>query len=274
MIAGAGGRLGRALVRACRERGIACIALGRTDLDCADRAAVAEAMERHRPWGVINAAGYVRVDDAESEPERCMRENVAVPIHLAEACGMQQVPLLTFSSALVFDGDKGDPYLENDRPSPLGTYAWSKATAERRVLELLPSALIVRTSSFFGHVDDGNFIARALRTFAAGERFTAADDQVISPSYLPDLVHASLDLLIDGERGIWHLAHGEGLSWADLAARIAALAGFDRTLVDRVPSSDLGLTAPRPAYSVLGSTRGGHLPPLESALRRYIERRG
>ena len=30
---------------------------------------------------------------------------------------------------------------------------------------------------------------------------------MVSPTYVPDLVHASLDLLIDGEHGLWHLAN-------------------------------------------------------------------
>jgi dTDP-4-dehydrorhamnose reductase len=270
LIAGAAGRLGRALARACADRGIDCVALTRAELDCADRAAIVDAVERYRPWGIINAAGYVRVDDAESEPERCMRENTEAPIFLAEICASHGIALLTFSSALVFDGEKGRPYLESDRPSPLGTYAWSKATAERRVLDLLPSALVIRTSSLFGAWDESGFLALALRAMASGQSFAAADDQVISPTYLPDLVHASLDLLIDREKGIWHLAHGEGLSWAELAARAARVAGLDHGLVDRVPACDLGRTAPRPSYSVLGSMRGTHLPPLESALRRYL----
>ena len=41
-----------------------------------------------------------------------------------------------------------------------------------------------------------------------------ADDVVISPTYVPDLTHAALDLLIDGEGGLWHLANQGAVSWA------------------------------------------------------------
>jgi dTDP-4-dehydrorhamnose reductase len=40
-----------------------------------------------------------------------------------------------------------------------------------------------------------------LRKLAAGLQVAAASDVVMTPTYVPDLVHASLDLLIDGEQG-------------------------------------------------------------------------
>ena len=39
-----------------------------------------------------------------------------------------------------------------------------------------------------------------------GEHWVAPEDQVVSPTYVPDLVSTALDLLMDGERGLWHLA--------------------------------------------------------------------
>jgi dTDP-4-dehydrorhamnose reductase len=53
------------------------------------------------------------------------------------------------------------------------------------------------------------------------QEITVANDVVISPTYVPDLVHASLDLLIDGEKGLWHLANNGALTWADLARETA-----------------------------------------------------
>jgi len=39
-----------------------------------------------------------------------------------------------------------------------------------------------------------------LQSLASGQPYTAISDVVVSPTYVPDLVHASLDLLIDGGR--------------------------------------------------------------------------
>jgi dTDP-4-dehydrorhamnose reductase len=269
-ITGATGTLGRAFARVCAVRGIAHRLLSRAEMDIADAEPVRAMLEGVRPWTVVNAAGYVRVDEAEAEPERCMRENADGPAVLAIECAARGLPLLTFSSDLVFDGRKPAPYVESDSVCPINVYGRSKADAEARVLEAHPSALVVRTSAFFGPWDEYNFVTVALRELAAGHAFTAADDATVSPTYVPDLVNACLDLLIDGERGIWHLATPGAVTWAELARRAAALAGVDAGRLECRPTREMGLVAPRPLYNVLGSERGWPLPPLDDALGRYV----
>jgi dTDP-4-dehydrorhamnose reductase len=211
----------------------------------------------------------VRVDDAEHDHERCHRENALGPELLARACNRAGVPLVAFSSDLVFDGLKTEPYDEHDTPRPLGVYGRTKYEAEQRVLAKHGEALVVRTSAFFGPWDEHNFVTRALRQLAAGEQVHAADDMIMSPTYVPDLVHACLDLAIDGESGVWHLANVGALSWAELARSAARSAGYDEQSVVGVASATLGLRAPRPAFSALASTRGQLLTRFEHALDRY-----
>jgi dTDP-4-dehydrorhamnose reductase len=273
VIVGSTGTLGRAFARVCRARGLAHVLVGRAELDLAAPASAAAALDRHEPWAVVNAAGYVRVDDAEREVDRCLRENAEGPAVLARACAARRVALVTFSSDLVFDGRLGRAYVEDDPVSPLGVYGRSKAEAERRVLEALPSALVVRTSAFFGPWDRHNFVTLALEALRRDEPFAAADDLVVSPTYVPDLVHATLDLLVDGETGRWHLANAGETSWAALAREAARRAGLDEALVRPVPASSLPYAAARPRASVLASARGAILPPLEDALGRYLHDR-
>ncbi|MFE1747387.1 family 1 glycosylhydrolase [Coleofasciculus sp. H7-2] len=269
-IIGATGTLGKAFARICDIRGIPYKLLNRQELDIADPASVDKALAELKPWAVVNAAGYVRVDDAEREPDACRRENAVGPATLAAACARRKVALLTFSSDLVFDGTRVAPYVESDAVAPLNVYGRSKVEAELRVLEFHPSSLVVRTSAFFGPWDEYNFITMALRTLAAGKPFIAAEDAVVSPTYVPDLVNASLDLLIDSESGLWHIANPGESSWADLARFAAKQAGFDATQIEACPMQALRLLAPRPIYSVLGSERGVLLPSLENAIARYF----
>ena len=86
----------------------------RAQLDIADEVSVASALNQYEPWALINAAGYVRVDDAEANADFCRRENVTGPARLAKACASRALPLVTFSSDLVFDGEKAEPYVESD----------------------------------------------------------------------------------------------------------------------------------------------------------------
>jgi dTDP-4-dehydrorhamnose reductase len=273
IITGATGTLGRAFARLCEVRGISYRLLSRAEMDIADPKSVEMALAECEPWAVVNTAGYVRVDEAEREPEKCLRENTTGAATLAAACAVRGASLLTFSSDLVFDGTKKSPYVESDEVAPLNVYGQSKAEAERQVLASLPSALVVRTSAFFGPWDEHNFVTVALRTLAAGRAFVAADDALVSPTYVPDLVQACLDLLIDRERGVWHLANTGAITWANFARLAAARAGLDPGLVEARPTAFLRLAAPRPVYSVLGSERAQLLPSLEDALGRYLNER-
>jgi dTDP-4-dehydrorhamnose reductase len=269
LITGATGTLGQAFARLCETRGLPYRLLHRADMDVADPASVEAALARWQPWAVVNTAGFVRVDDAEHDP-RQWRENVTGPQVLAQACARHGVRVVNFSSDLVFDGAKQVPYVESDAALPLNAYGRAKREAELRVQESAPAALMVRTAAFFGPWDRHNFITLALAALRRGDAWTAAQDQWISPTYVPHLVQATLDLLIDGESGIWHLANQGAVSWAGLACMAAEGASLDTGLVRGVPGESLGQAARRPRFSALTSERGLLLPPLEEGLARYL----
>ncbi|MFL5620116.1 MAG: family 1 glycosylhydrolase [Gemmatimonadaceae bacterium] len=273
LIAGASGTLGSAFARLCAARGLAHRTLTRHELDISDRGAVERAVRESGAWAVVNAAGYVRVDAAERDVEACHRLNAHAAETLARACDSAGIPLVAFSSDLVFDGAKRAPYVEPDPVAPLGVYGWSKAQCEARVLAAHPGALVVRTAAFFGPWDEWNFITRTLASLALDVPVDAAEDLVVSPTYVPDLVHATLDLLIDGEHGVWHLANAGETSWAELARAAARGADLDETLVRGRQHTELGLLARRPRAVPLASERGHLMPPLEAALGAYLNER-
>jgi dTDP-4-dehydrorhamnose reductase len=273
LVTGSTGTLGQAIGRACEARGLPFRLVSRREVDVTAPESIAAALDDLRPWAVVNAAGFVRVDDAEDEAVACRRANVDGAALLAEACARRAVQYVTFSSDLVFDGAKRAPYVESDSTRPINVYGASKRDAERDVLAAWPLALVVRTSAFFAAHNGHNFVDLALRALARGDRFPAADDVVVSPTYVPDLADAALDLLIDGEKGVWHLANEGATTWAALAEDAARRAGIATSSLAPVRSIELGLRAARPAYSVLGSVRGMLLPPLEDALDRYASER-
>jgi len=273
LITGANGTLGSAFARICEQRNLCHHLFTRKEMDIAVAASVEKAIEQYRPWAVINAGGYVRVDDAEHEIDQCFRENTIGPSVLADVCSRHGARLMTFSSDLVFDGGKQNPYHESDSVAPLNNYGKSKAEAEKRVLDRHSDSIVIRTSSFFGPWDNHNFVTLALRELTRGRPFLAARDLTVSPTYVPDLVHACLDLLIDGENGIWHLTNGRALTWAELALAATDVAGVDASRLEACSSNELNHTAMRPVYSALSSERAILLPPLNSALERYIKSR-
>ncbi len=272
LILGARGTLGSAFVRQCEVRGLTYLALSRADVDIAEPMEVRRAVAACRPWAVINAAGFVNVDAAEHEPLSCMRANALGAINVAEACERSGARLLMFSSDLVFDGEANAPYAESDSTNALNVYGISKIQAELGVMKRLPSALIVRTSAFFGPWDEHNFVTTTLRQLALGQPLLVSMS-VVTPTYVPALVDATLDLLIDAESGIWHISNPDPVSWVDIAQMAGAMAGLDSALVSPIPSALPGANAVRPRYSALRSERGALMPSLAHSMDRYFATR-
>ncbi len=262
LITGATGTLGRALHRICAERGLHAITTTRVDLDITDASAIDRALGGLQPWAVINAAGFVRVADAANERDRCFAENATGPERLAQACAARDVPFVTFSSDLVFDGQGVRPYLESDAANPLCTYGASKHAAEQLVASAWDKSLIIRTSAFFGPWDRYNFVWSILNRLHRGETVTANAHEIVSPTYVPDLVHGTLDLLLDGEHGLWHLANPGEISWFDLAREAARHGRLDAGRIMASPSTP-------PRSTALTTGRGLVLPSLDRALFAY-----
>jgi dTDP-4-dehydrorhamnose reductase len=265
LITGATGTLGQAFARICAHRGLAHVATIRADLDITSASSIAAALDRHRPWAVVNTAGCVRPGDADANQDECWLANVAGPELLARACKRHGIPLVTFSSDLVFDGSLGRAYAEPDKPAPACAYGRSKAEAEARLTALGADALVIRTSAFFGPWDKYNFLYSTIDRLRQGKDVIASDRAIVSPTYLPDLVHAALDLLLDQETGIWHLTNQGAISWHDFALEAARIGGVSAEPIrkdQRGPVTDTSLT----------SKRGLLLQPLDRAFSYLADR--
>ncbi|HYD33175.1 MAG TPA: SDR family oxidoreductase, partial [Methylophilaceae bacterium] len=271
LVIGTNGTITNAFALICAQRNLAYKVLGREELDINNSLSIEHAITKYRPWAIVNAGRTMSLNDAERDPGKCYLENTEGPATLAVTCAIHNIQLLTFSSDMVFDGMQQRPYVESDAVSPLNVYGKSKVVAERKILNTCPSALVIRTSSCFGPWDNYNFVTQALHRLASGSSFTAAEDITFSPTYLPDLVHVSLDLLIDRETGVWHLTNGEAITWANLILRACEAAEIDPSRLEIVSSSKSDLLAALPLYSALQSERGNMLPKLDDALARFLK---
>jgi dTDP-4-dehydrorhamnose reductase len=175
----------------------------------------------------------------------------------------------SFSSDLVFGGQLHRAYVESDHTRPLNVYGATKAEAEQAVLALGGDALMIRTAAFFSPDDPYNFAAEVVRHLDAGRALRAAADLVVTPTYVPDLANAVLDLVIDGETGLWHLSNGEPMSWAEFGGAIAQALDLDRRLIRPTPAQEFGWRARRPQRVPLDTERGQRLPGLARAIERY-----
>ena len=270
LIIGKSNALGNAFARACEERHINYRLLGRTELDITNRVQIEEVIQHLKPWAIINTAAFLEVEEAEILHRNCYKLNTQGPNNLAYFTNREGIKLLTFSSDMVFDGKKDGYYLENDQPGPLNIYGLSKLRAEQCVLENDPAALIIRTGALFSAWDKQNYVVHVLNRLKARQPVVAEHDLFISPTYVPDLVHTSLNLLIDDEAGIWHLANAGNISWAALASQVAERSGYSKNLIYPVSVQSMDYKAVRPKHSALKSERGMLLPSLDNALNAFF----
>jgi dTDP-4-dehydrorhamnose reductase len=253
LITGAGGQLGAALAGVFPEAD----APTRAELDVTQ-----PSLDSH-PSLVLHAAAWTDVDGAEGDPEGAAAVNVAGTRNVV-ALG---APVVYFSTDYVFDGRKGEPYVESDEPNPLSAYGRTKLEGEREVL----AGWIVRSSWLFGW-SGKNFVRTMLALGGEREEVAVVDDQRGSPTYVGHLAEGMPELL-ELPQGIWHLAAEGDCTWAEFAEAIFDEAGLD-CRVRRITSAELGRPAPRPANSVLRSERpeAPRLPHWREGLRACLAR--
>lgn len=271
LIVGATGSLGSAFAKICQKRGIHYYLSQRGQLDIAFDVSVRNTLEAIQPWAVINAAGFAKIDEAEVSTEICYRENTTGAVLIAEICKSMGIKFVTFSSDQVFNGEKRKPYSVSDQTHPLNFYGLSKKMAEEQIGSVNPESLIIRSSCFFNPWHPNDRLRMILRSGLNSEKqIFLPSDIILSPAYIPDIVNTVLDLLIDGESGIWHLSNQQETTLYDFARLALEIAGLNETIVSAVPSSKLEYTALRPPYSVLESSGGITLPLLNNALTNFV----
>lgn len=262
LVTGAAGMLGQDLSRAAEAAGHDTVGLAREDADITDLGAIEAVIRQAAPDVVINCAGWTDVDGAEESPEVAYRANATGAGNVAAAAARVGAWVVQISTDYVFDGSKGSPYVESDRPSPLSRYGGSKLAGEHQVAARSPDMhTIARTSWLFGA--GRCFPATIMRLAAERDELTIVDDQVGCPTFTGHLADALLRMIGAPALplGVVHMAAAGSCSWYELAREVLASSG---TRCELAPgdSSDLARPARRPAYSVLATEWGTIVPRL------------
>ena len=273
LVTGADGMLGRDLVEVSLAAGHEVRGLARIDLDVTDPERVRDRLEIDRPDVVVNCAAWTDVDGAEDHPDAADLVNGEGAANVAEAAASVDARVLYVSSDYVFDGTKGEPYVESDPPAPISAYGRSKLKGEEATLFANPRAFVVRTSWLFG-AGGPNFVETMLRAGETEGKVLVVHDQVGCPTWTTHLSVALVRLLDTDRFGIHHMAATGHCSWYDFAREI-----FDRAAMEVVTLSAttemLGRKAPRPAFSALESEYEDaiELPPWQEGLAGYLAAR-
>ena len=274
LIFGATGMLGKALLRVWADDEI--IGLGSADADIRVPEQVDTQVQRVRPDCIVLSAAYTDVDGCELNPQLATAVNTQGALNVANAAAKSKAKLLFISTDYVFDGTNAKPYETTDPRNPINWYGHSKAEAERRVVEILPNACIVRTSWLFG-AGGKCFPDTILRLGATRPQIEVVNDQRGSPTYTDDLALAIVQLCRAGATGIVHCTNAGDCTWYEFAREVIHQGGLTANIL---PTTTEKFVRPanRPRYSVL-SPQSLHayeisMRPWQLTLSDYLAQRG
>ncbi len=270
VVVGATGMLGHRVVDVARVHGWDVVEAPRAALDITDLGDTTTWLEQTSPAVVVNCAAYTDVDGAEEDEATAMAVNGEGAGNLARATAALGVRLIHVSTDYVFRGDASEPYREDAPVDPQGAYGRTKLAGERLVAEHNPDSLICRTSWLFGE-GGGNFVDTMLRLAADRDELSVVADQQGCPTWTGHLAPALVQAAGSEARGVAHLCGSGRTTWHGLASETFRLAGTGTT-VHPVTTAEFPRPAPRPAWSVMASTRPDvpALPAWQDGLRGHL----
>lgn len=279
LVLGSAGQLGDELMTQGRRRGLEMEGREARQVDVTDHPRLRETIAAIAPDVLVNATAYHVVPDCDRFPDKAFAVNAAAVQVMADVCRERDAGFVTFSTDYVFDGSKGEPYTEDDRPHPLQVYGVSKHAGEQLSALFHPAGLVIRTCGVYGgrsgsRAKQGNFVLSILRQSESKSEIEVSSEQFVNPTYAGDLAAATLELIARRPPGgLYHLAAEGHCSWAEFAAAIVAISGRSARIVPVDHGGRSGALR-RPLFSALANHRaralGIVLPEWREGLRRYL----
>jgi dTDP-4-dehydrorhamnose reductase len=231
-------------------------------LDLRDRSAVRAVLHDVRPDVILCPAAEPNVELCEIHPVATRLVNVEGLRNIVEATAEIGALLVYFSSEYVFDGTRG-LYSEDDACNPLNEYGRQKLECERMIATQLDRYIIGRISGVYGwEMRRKNFVVRFIDCLSAGGTFKVPCDQLITPTYAPNLARLVRWLVEGGHRGLFHLSGSLSLPRVDFAHLIADVFDLNPALIMPIPTLTLGLRAVRPRAAGLSTAKAQALVNL------------
>jgi dTDP-4-dehydrorhamnose reductase len=274
LVTGAAGMLGHRVVDDARALGHDVTAVDLPDLDLVDESATIRRVVELAPDTIINCAAYTDVDAAEAHEDVALAVNADAAGNLARAAAQIDARIVHVSTDYVFDGEKDTPWVESDRPAPLGAYGRTKLAGEWQLAHACAEHAIVRTAWLFG-AGGPNFCDTMLRLAGEREEVSVVTDQVGSPTWTGHLSPALIELAERrGDVGLFHGAGAGACSWNELTLELFERAGVACRVLPTT-SAAFARPAPRPAWSVLETERdpGVVLPSWQDGVQGYLDER-
>jgi dTDP-4-dehydrorhamnose reductase len=277
-VIGANGQLGSDIIRVFGNK---VISLTHDDIEVTDLESC-KILEEIKPDIVINCAAFVKVDDCEINPEMAFKVNAVGAYNVSRVCNEINAVNIYISTDYVFDGAKGEPYIEDDIPNPINIYGLSKLAGEIATKNYSLKHYIIRVASLYGvrgaRGKGGNFVETIIERAKEGERLKVVDDIVMSSTYTKDVAVALKEFIeIMPEYGVYHMVNDGYCSWFEFAIEILNLTKME-VEIKPVKSDELGRLARRPKFSALKNEKieklGIRMRCWKEALVDYLTEKG
>ncbi|MBT3245056.1 MAG: dTDP-4-dehydrorhamnose reductase [Bacteroidetes bacterium] len=284
LLTGGTGQLGWELKLALKLLGAVWTPI-RQEFDLANPESLRDKIRDYKPDLIVNPGAYTAVDQAESESDRAYTVNADAPGVLAEEANRLKIPMIHYSTDYVFDGTKGKPYTEKDKPNPLNVYGSTKLAGELAIQQAHDQYLILRTSWLYS-LRRNNFLMTMRRLLSDQDSISVVADQQGTPTWARTLAETSALALEqlhkecqqdDFHSRILHLVPEGNTNWFEFARIIAGIMGGKARCcrIRSIKTDDYPTAARRPADTRL-SNQGFQnrfmvkLPEWEKALHHCM----
>lgn len=248
IVTGASGQLGQEL-KSLGNEGYHFVDRSMVNLD--DLSSVKNFFDNPKIKGVIHAAAYTNVEQAEIETELAEKINVGSTTVISEMARKHNYKMTYISTDFVFDGSKSTAYNEDDATNPLNAYGRTKRDGELAVINLAKDYTIIRTSwvySTFGN----NFVKKIIKLSETQKNLKVIQDQIGTLTYAKDL--AEVISKSEELNGMYHFSNEGTCSWYDVACEIKRALKLDISITP-VESSEFATKAIRPHFSLLNKKK-------------------
>jgi dTDP-4-dehydrorhamnose reductase len=236
-------------------------------LDISGKAQVDETFKTIKPDVVVHAATLTDVDKCELNKELAWKVNVEGTKNIVEAAKTAGSFLIYISTDYVFSGETGR-YKESDAPNPINYYGVTKLKAEE-IVKTQKEYFIARPSVMYGSTPAAgkvNFALWLIEKLQKGERVKIVTDQWNTPTLNTNLAEMTLEVIERKLTGIYHLCGATRVNRLEFAEQIADVFSLDKSLIDKILSSQFKLPAKRPMDSSLDTLKAQQIlqhKPLE-----------
>ena len=225
-------------------------------LDISGKAQVDEAFKTIKPDVVVHAATLTDVDKCELNKALAWKVNVEGTKNIVEAAKATGSFLIYISTDYIFGGETGR-YKETDAPNPINYYGITKLKAEE-IVKTQKEYFIARPSVMYGSTPAAgkvNFALWIIENLRKGEHVKIVTDQWNTPTLNTNLAEMTLEVIERKLTGIYHLCGATRVSRFKFAEQIADVFSLDKSLIEKVLSSQFTLPAKRPMDSSLDTSK-------------------